>query len=85
MNEVKGCYFFIEGENEDDKIIRCMCIECHDTNFKKVGWFYNAKHGYGPFDYICVKCKKAIYKHTGNTDEKNETDSKKNETDSEKK
>jgi hypothetical protein len=27
----------------------------------------------------------AIYKHTGNTDEKNETDNKKNETDSEKK
>jgi hypothetical protein len=31
-----------------------MCMECHDTNFKKVGWFYNAKHGYGPFDCICV-------------------------------
>ena len=72
MHDVDNCYFFIEGEKEDEKIIRCLCMECHDTEFQKLGWFYNAKHqGYGPFDYICAKCKKTIYK--GNLDEKNET------------
>jgi hypothetical protein len=75
MNEIESCYFFIEGEKEEDKIIRCMCVTCHDTNFPKLGWFYNAKQGYGPFEYICAKCKKVIYSESGINNEKNQTDS----------
>lgn len=51
----ENSYIYIE----DDKFVRIQCVECHENN--KLGEFWNANNGYGPWDIIC-KCGKVIHK-----------------------
>ena len=61
--EIENCYFYVEGDTEEEKRMRCMCLECSKSN-QVSGWFYDAKsQGYGPFEYKCAKCARVIYKH----------------------
>jgi len=61
----KNCYFYVEGETEESKMIRAMCVECRTQKYPDTGWFYDgSKQGYGPFDYKCAKCKGVIHKQT---------------------
>lgn len=63
METVENCYFYIEGDSEENQRMRVMCVGCSQSN-PGVGWFYDAKaQGYGPFRYACSKCEKVIYEH----------------------
>lgn len=63
MEKVEDCFFYIEGDCEETKRMRVMCVGCSSAN-PGLGWFYNAsKDGYGPFKYVCSKCDKVIYEH----------------------
>ena len=62
--KIQSCYFYVEGDTEDNKKICAMCIECRKTKYKDWGWFYDGEgKGYGPFEYRCAKCDKVIYRH----------------------
>lgn len=66
---MENCYFYIDGNDDDNKRVRVMCVECHDSKHK-VGWFYDAeRQGYGPFDYICSKCERTIHSQPKEKDE----------------
>lgn len=63
----EDCYFFIdmdvEVQDEGDRCIDVLCIECRDSLYPGVGWFWDGSlKGYGPWTYNCCKCNKLIHK-----------------------
>lgn len=52
----EDCYIY----TEDEKLIRIQCAQCHEEN--KLGQFWDASNGYGPWDINCCKCGKAIHR-----------------------
>lgn len=75
MNDADlDCYFFVDMDmevvSEDDRVIRCLCEECHNTHYPDAGWFYaGSEQGYGPFNYLCHSCKKVLHSHQEEYDE----------------
>ncbi len=60
------CYFFVDMDmevvNEEDRIIRCLCVECHDQHYPDSGWYYEgSEQGYGPYNYLCHSCRKVLH------------------------
>jgi len=66
MNDV-DCFIFVEKDEDtesEDGYIRFMCIDCHEKNYSKLGWFYKgSEQGYGPWKYSCCKCDEIIHQH----------------------
>lgn len=64
MSKYPDCFFFIDTSiPEDEQHMSVLCVECHDAYYPKdFGWFYRGSiEGYGPFEYRCERCQKAIY------------------------
>lgn len=56
-----NCYFYTTCRGEDT-FVAPLCVECHDREFKDLGWFWpGAERGYGPFLFACEKCRKVIH------------------------
>lgn len=49
------CYYYLEGDEEnDDGVIRALCLNCHDKSFPLLGMAYE---GFcGPWETKCGKC-----------------------------
>lgn len=59
---MEDCFFFIDYMvPEKDRTMSIVCVECHDKYMPDVGMFWDAKEGYGPFDYKCCKCGKFVH------------------------
>jgi hypothetical protein len=58
---MEDCFFYIKGE-DPDAIIECLCVDCRESKFSKLGWFWEgSQKGYGPFKFACESCNKVIY------------------------
>ena len=58
---MEDCFFYIKGE-DPDAIIECLCVDCRESKFPELGWFWSgSEKGYGPFEFICESCDKVIY------------------------
>lgn len=57
---MKNCYFYTTRKENKTYVVP-LCIECHDTSFAELGWFWAGEElGYGPFLFQCEKCQKTI-------------------------
>jgi hypothetical protein len=65
----EDCYFFIDIEvPEDEQHMEVLCIGCHDEHHPELGWFWKgSEFGYGPWEYICCKCKRNVNEETTST------------------
>lgn len=65
------CFFFIEKDNENDEegIVRSLCIDCKMKNPSFPAWFYSGE--VGPWTLVCRKCNTIISLHDESL-EKNE-------------
>jgi len=55
---LESCYISFEKKER----ISIICEDCYTKLGLKHGYFWNSKLGYGPFNFICCKCDKIIYK-----------------------
>ncbi len=64
----ESCYFYIDTDlPTNEQTINTICVECHKT--WKFGSYWDGDLGYGPFDFICSKCGKVIYKGSEDIDD----------------
>lgn len=59
---LEDCYFYVNSEQaEEEQVIDILCLKCHEKH-PDLGWFWQgSKHGYGPFEFKCSKCKYVIF------------------------
>ena len=63
QEHIEDCYFFVSVDNLEEKKMAVLCVDCKHKDYPDVGWYWEGSRlGYGPFNYICCKCNKVIYK-----------------------
>lgn len=64
MEKKEDCWFYQDvsiPENERKMLV--LCINCHKKEPVK-GWYWEGSRlGYGPYNFICEKCKHVIHKN----------------------
>jgi hypothetical protein len=71
---MEDCYFYTTRRDKQT-FVDCLCVECHQTKFPELGWFWQGSvQGYGPFLFKCSKCEKVIYEHDNEDQETKTTD-----------
>lgn len=68
-DKLQDCYFYFETDRpSENDTLKIMCVSCHDSLKSTKGWFWQGSiKGYGPYDFICDTCGKAVYKHKKET------------------
>jgi len=59
----ENSYWFVDQDRPiEEQTMAAMCEKCHDEDHPDLGWFWpGASKGYGPYDIICLFCKKVIH------------------------
>ena len=57
------CFFFVEREDDEDGIVRALCLECKMNRLPKdfKAWFYSGQ--VGPWTVKCYNCGDVIHQH----------------------
>lgn len=62
----EDCYWYVDCsiENEDERIMKAMCVECKESH--DFGWFWPGREkGYGDYDLNCSICGKTLHRRQG--------------------
>ena len=55
-------YMLIEKDEEDTQRMVAVCVECRESHYPEVGWYYEgSKEGYSDYLWECHKCGKVIH------------------------
>lgn len=62
MEEIE-CYWFFEGQkDEENSVIKALCLDCHELRqWKNIGWHCRSPHV--PWEINCASCGKNLKTH----------------------